>query len=196
VVSPKLPVKTMKDLLALAAAKPGQLSYATFGIGSTVHLVTEMVQGATGIRLNHIPYKGSAPALVDVQAGHVDMMFSTLGSVLPYVKSGKLRMLAVSTSTRHKQYPDVPTVDESGIPGFSAGGWWGIHGPRGTPRNVVERINADVQRVQGDSVFVSKNAEEQGYEMFKGSAADFDKFVKADRARWSKVINDSNIKIE
>lgn len=196
VVSPKLPVKTMKELIELAKAKPNRVSYATFGIGSTVHLATEMVQSMSGITLNHIPYKGSGPALLDVSAGHVDMMISTLGSILPYVKSAKLRLLAVSTPQRHKQYPDVPTIAEAGIPGFYARGWWGIHAPRGTPRSVIEKINADVQKILPDPDFRAKNVDPQGYEIFLGTPGDLDEWIKSEVLRWGKIIRDANLKIE
>src|SRR5688572_26851392 len=162
-IGAKLPANNVKEFLELAKAKPGQLSYGSFGIGSTAHLITLMFERAAGIQsMNHVPYKGLAPALTDVAGGHVDVLFSPVGSAMPYVKTGKMKMLAVVSLKRQKLVPDVPTLGEAGIKDVAVEGFWGIHASRGTPRAVVDKINGDIQRILQQPAFVARNVEPLG----------------------------------
>jgi len=147
VVNSSLPVNTVKDLLALAKAKPGELTYGSFGIGSTGHLNMEVLQAMTGVRFNHIPYNGAGPAMNDVIGGHIGFMFAALSIVKGNVKAGKLRMIGVGSDHRSKEFPDVPTISESGVPGFEAKSWFGLVAPAGTPPDIIKRLNQDVTKV-------------------------------------------------
>ncbi|MGB8758490.1 MAG: tripartite tricarboxylate transporter substrate-binding protein, partial [Pseudolabrys sp.] len=140
VANPSLPVTSVKDVVALAKAKPGELTYGSFGIGSTGHLNMEVFQAMTGTRLNHVPYSGAGPAMNDVVGGHVNLMFAALSIVKGSVQAGKLRMIGVGSDRRSGEFPDVPTISESGVPGFEAKSWFGLVAPAGTPPEVIEKI--------------------------------------------------------
>jgi len=190
-------VKNIKELVALAKARPGQLSYATFGIGSPVHLVMEMLQSAAGIKLNHIPYKGAGPATIDVSAGHVDMIINNSSTLAQQWRAGKVRLIAVSSASRSPHYPDVPTIAESGgLPGIDAVGWWGLHAPAAVPRDIVEKINADTRRILGDPEFRARNLDTYGYEPLVTTVSQFDEFLKSESSKWGAVIRDAKIKVE
>ena len=146
VVKPSLPVKTTKDLVALAKSKPGQLNFASSGQGSVIHLATELFDSMAGVKMNHIPYKGTGPALTDTIGGQTDLFFSSTATALPHVQSGKLRAIAVTTAKRIPALPNVPTVAESGVPGYEVILWHGLIGPKGLPRPVVDRINGEVTK--------------------------------------------------
>lgn len=193
-VSPGLSINTVPELVASAKARPGQLSYATFGIGSPVHLVMEM-QSVAGIKLNHIPYKGSGPATIDVSAGRVDMIVNNSSTLAQHSRAGKARLIAVGSSTRSALYPDVPTIAES-VPGIDAVGWWGLHAPAAVPRSIVEKINADARRILGDPAFRAKTMDSQGYEPLSMTTTQFDEFLRAESAKWGAIVRDANIKVE
>jgi tripartite-type tricarboxylate transporter receptor subunit TctC len=197
-VGPSVAVNNLKDLIELARAKPGRLTYATFGIGSGPHLIMEMLQSAAKISLNHVPYKGMGQALIDVQAGRVDMTHLNVNSMLPHTNAGKLKAIAVTTAQRSGLMPDVPTVAESGgaLAGFDAAGWWGIHGPAGIPRSIVEKVNVDVRKILSDPTFRAKALDPQGYEPLLMTVAQFDTFLKAEMATWGKVVRDTKIKLD
>src|SRR6478609_439559 len=146
VVRPSLPVKNLKDLIALAKAKPGTINFASSGQGSVIHLATELFDAMAGIKMNHIPYKGTGPALTDTIGGQTDVFFSSTATAMPHVQSGKLRAIAVTTAKRIPALPNVPTVAESGLPGYEVILWHGLIGPKGLPRPIVERINAEVTK--------------------------------------------------
>jgi tripartite-type tricarboxylate transporter receptor subunit TctC len=195
VANPSLPVKTTKDLIALAKTKPGQLTYGSFGIGSTGHLNMEMLQSMTGVRFNHIPYNGAGPALNDVIGGHIDFMLAALSIVQGNVKAGKLRMIGVGSDHRSSQFPDVPTISESGAPGFEAKSWFGLVAPAGTPTDVIEKINHDVGKTLSDPSFAKDFLAAQGLEPILSTPAQFAAFIRSETVKWGKVVKDANIKV-
>lgn len=195
VVNPSLPVKTVKDLVALAKAKPGQLTFGSFGNGSTGHLNMEVLQAMTGARFNHIPYNGAGPAMNDVIGGHIDFMLAALSIVKGNVQAGKLRMIGVGSNHRSSEFPDVPTLSESGAPGFEAKSWFGLVAPAGTPPDVIKKINQDVTRVISDHAFAEKYLAAQGLESITGTPEQFAAFVRAETVRWGKIVTDADVKV-
>jgi len=185
-VHPSLPVKTLKDLIALARSKPGSLDYASSGTGSILHLVTEVFAAGAGIKLVHVPYKSIAPAVTDTVGGHVPMMFGSLPSVLPQVKAGRLRALAVTTPKRSQFVPELPTVAEAGVPGFEARQWWGVFAPGKTPRPVVAKLNGEIHRILAAQDVRSRLAEEGAVPVVTTPEA-FSAIVKGDIAKWKKI---------
>src|SRR5262245_21742830 len=195
VANPSLPAKTVKDIVALAKAKPGELSYGSFGIGSTGHLNMEVLQAMTGVRFNHIPYNGAGPAMNDVVGAHISFMFAALSIVKSNVEAGKLRMIGVGSDRRSREYPDVPTISESGVPGFEAKSWFGLVAPAGTPPDVIRKINQDVTKVISEPVFADKYLVAQGLESIVGSPEQFATLMRAETVKWGKVVKDAEIKI-
>ena len=195
VANPSLPVKTVKDLVALAKTKPGQLTYGSFGNGSTGHLNIEVLQAMTGARFNHIPYNGAGPAMNDVIGGHIDFMLAALSIVKGNVQAGKLRMIGVGSSHRSSEFPDVPTISESGASGFEAKSWFGLVAPAGTPPDVIKKINQDVTRVISDRAFAEKYLAAQGLESITGSPEQFAALIRAETVRWGKVVKDADAKV-
>ena len=195
VANPSLPVKTVKDLVALAKTKPGQLTYGSFGNGSTGHLNIEVLQAMTGARFNHIPYNGAGPAMNDVIGGHIDFMLAALSIVKGNVQAGKLRMIGVGSSHRSSEFPDVPTISESGAPGFEAKSWFGLVAPAGTPPDVIKKINQDVTRVISDRAFAEKYLAAQGLESITGTPEQFAALIRAETVRWGKVVKDADVKV-
>jgi tripartite-type tricarboxylate transporter receptor subunit TctC len=193
VVNPSLPIKTVKDLVALAKAKPGELTYGSFGNGSTGHLNMEMLQAMTGTRFNHIPYNGAAPAMNDVIGGHIGFMFAALSIVKGNVQAGKLRMIGVGSDHRSGEFPDIPTISESGVAGFEAKSWFGLVAPAGTPKDVIEKINHDVTKVLADRGFAEKYLAPQGLEPIAGTPEAFAKFIRTETVKWGKVVKDANL---
>ena len=196
VVHPSFPAKTTRELIALAKAKPGKLNYGSFGVGTSGHLITEMFQSQAGIKMIHIPYKGGAPALADLVAGHTHLLFGAVGLVLPLWKAGKVSMLAVTSAGRLPQYPDVPTIAEGGLPGFEGSGWFGMNAPAATPRRITLKINAEVQKIYADPAFRARYVDPQGYQPIVSSPERFAEFLKADAQKWEKVVRDANVKIK
>jgi tripartite-type tricarboxylate transporter receptor subunit TctC len=195
VANPSLPVKTVKDLVALAKAKPGQLTYGSFGNGSTGHLNMEVLQAMTGARFNHIPYNGAGPAMNDVIGGHIDFMLAALSIVKGNVQAGKLHMIGVGSNHRSSEFPDVPTLSESGAPGFEAKSWFGLVAPAGTPPDVIKKINRDVTRVISDRAFAEKYLAAQGLESITDTPEQFAAFVRAETVRWGKIVKDADVKV-
>ncbi|MGA8886099.1 MAG: tripartite tricarboxylate transporter substrate-binding protein, partial [Pseudolabrys sp.] len=195
VANPSLPVKTVKDLVALAKAKPGQLTFGSFGNGSTGHLNMEVLQAMTGARFNHIPYNGAGPAMNDVIGGHIDFMLAALSIVKGNVQAGKLHMIGVGSNHRSSEFPDVPTLSESGAPGFEAKSWFGLVAPAGTPPDVIKKINQDVTRVISDHAFAEKYLAAQGLESITGTPEQFAAFVRAETVRWGKIVKDADVKM-
>src|SRR5690349_3568725 len=195
VANPSLPVKTVNDVVTLAKAKPGELTYGSFGIGSTGHLNMEVFQAMTGTRFNHIPYSGAGPAMNDVVGGHVSLMFAALSIVKGSVDAGKLRMIGVGSDRRSGEFPDVPTISESGVPGFEAKSWFGLVAPAGTSPDIVRKINQDVTKVISDRAFAEKYLAAQGLEPIIGTPEQFSSFIRAETGKWGKIVKDANIKI-
>ena len=194
VVSANSPFKTFQDFLLTAKANPGKLSYASQGGGTSAHLAGELFNAMAGTKLIHIPYKGAGPALTDVIGGQVDLMFATAAAVGSLVESGKLRALAVTTPTRSTTplLAKLPTVAESGVPGYSAGSWYGYFAPAGTPPEVINRLNAAIKRAAQTLAFKSR-VESEGLMIKTGTPEEFAKFVKAEELRWRMVIKQAKI---
>ena len=195
VANPSLPAKTVKDIATLARAKPGELSYGSFGIGSTGHLNMEVLQAMTGARFNHIPYSGAGPAMNDVIGGHINLMFAALSIVKGNVQAGKLRMIGVGSDRRSREFPDVPTISESGAPGFEAKSWFGLVAPAGTPADIIKKINSDVTKIILGPTFAEKYLAAQGLEPIVGLSDQFVTFIRDETVKWGKVVKDANIKI-
>jgi tripartite-type tricarboxylate transporter receptor subunit TctC len=195
VADPSLPAKTVKDIATLARAKPGELSYGSFGIGSTGHLNMEVLQAMTGARFNHIPYSGAGPAMNDVIGGHINLMFAALSIVKGNVQAGKLRMIGVGSDRRRREFPDVPTISESGVPGFEAKSWFGLVAPAGTPPDIIKKINSDVTKIILGPTFAEKYLAAQELEPIVGSSDQFVTFIRDETVKWGKVVKDANIKI-
>jgi tripartite-type tricarboxylate transporter receptor subunit TctC len=188
-------VKSVKELVALAKAKPGALNYGSLGSGSTSHLTMELFRSTAGIQLTHVPYKGSPPAYTDLFSGNIQLMFDAIPAVLPHAKSGKLRALAVGSSTRSPFLPDVPTVAESGYPGFEAVGWIGIAAPAKTPEAILDKINAEVAKLLATADTKERLAS-LGVTPAADSRAHFTGFVRSEIAKWGKLIKDAGVKAD
>jgi tripartite-type tricarboxylate transporter receptor subunit TctC len=195
VIHPALPAKTMKDLLALARAKPGQLNYTSSGIGGINHLGTEVLLAAANIKIVHIPHKGMAPALTDLISGQVQVLLVSLPSVTSQMKSGRLRALAVSTAKRTSFMPELPTVAESGVPGYDVSLWWGVFAPAKTPKPVVDRLNAEIHKALATET-MKKHFADFGAEAAPMTPDAFSAKVRSEIASWRKVIQSANIKPE
>ncbi|MGE0797482.1 MAG: tripartite tricarboxylate transporter substrate binding protein [Lautropia sp.] len=186
---PAVPANSVRELIDYARANPGRLSYASWGNGSASHLAAELFKSMARIDIVHVPYKGSPPALADLMAAQVQLTFDNLSSVLPHVRSGKLKLVAVTTEKRAVQVPDTPTVGES-LPGFAAVGWFGLFAPAGTPREIAARVNvAAVRALQAPEV--GKAISEMGMEVVADSAQRFGETVRTELEQWSKVVKDS-----
>ncbi len=195
VVNPSVPAKSVKDLIALAKAKPGQLNYASAGQGSSLHMTGEIFKLFTGTDLVHIAYKGSAPALTDLISGQVQIMFGTMPATLPQVKTGKLRALGVSGAKRSAAVPDVPTIAEAGVPGFEVLNWYGIVAPSKTPGAIVQKLNRDLlATLKSPAMIDSLNT--QGLEAAGGTPEEFGAFIKSEIARYGAVVRKAGIKAE
>lgn len=192
VVHPGVPAKSIKDLMALARAKPGALNYGSSGAGGSNHLAGELFNTMAGVKMVHIPYKGNAPALADLVGGHVDLVFNGLTSALPLIKSGKLRPLAVTSLNRAGALPQIPTLDESGLKGFQAVAWNGLTAPARTPKEVIAKINADVLKVIRSPELIEK-LKSEGSDPVGSSVEDYARFLREEIAKWNKVIRIANI---
>ena len=195
VVNPGVPASSVRELIALAKAKPGALNYASSGSGAAAHLAGELFKAMTGVQMVHVPYKGAQPALTDLMGGRVQLMFATSASVIPYVKAGRLRALAVTTARRSTAVPKLPTVAEAGVPGFEAITWHGVVVPAATPSALVERINRDVvQALQAPDL--RGRLESLGAEISTGTPRDFADYIAREIPKWAKVVKDSGARAE
>ena len=192
-VHPSLPVKTVKDLVAHAKAAPGKLNYASTGNASLAHLATELFAHLTGTQLVHIPYKGVGAALGDMLSGRVQMSFFSAGSVYSHVRSQKLRAVAIASATRAKMAPDLPTLVESGVPGYVVTQWHGMLAPRGTPRAVVDRLHAEIAKAMRQPQIVSRLALD-GTEPVASTPKEFAAHLRTEREQWAKVAKLANIR--
>ena len=195
VVYPAVPARTMKELIALAKAKPGGLNYASSGTGSTQHLAGEMFKQIAGVDIVHIPYKGSGQAIGDLLAGVVTMNFDTMPPVVDHIKGGRLRALAISTPRRIQQLPDVPTFEEEGIVGFDVTNWYGVMAPGGTPKDIVAKLNADINKAMREPD-VRARLEQVGTQLRETRPEEFEAFMKAEIAKYAKLVKDANIRLE
>jgi tripartite-type tricarboxylate transporter receptor subunit TctC len=194
-VHPSVNVKSVKELVALLKANPGKFNYASSGNGSTQHLAGELFKQLTGTNIIHVPYKGSGDAIKDLLAGVVAMNFDTMPPVLPHITAGKLRGLAISTPKRLAQLPDVPTFLEEGITGFDVANWYGVMAPAGTPREIVTKLNADINKAM-QVPEVRQRLESVGTQLNEQSAAQFEAYMKAEVAKYAKLTKDIGVKVE
>ena len=195
VVHPLLPVKTVKDLVALAKAKPGQLQYAATGSGTVQHLAAELFKLQAKVDILHVPYKGSGQSIVDVVAGHVHLTFDSVPPVLPHIRSGKLRALAVTSEKRFSILPDIPTVAEEGLPEFDLSTWWGLVAPAAVSKDIIARLQAETIKAlrQPD---VKEKLAFAGADTVGNTADEFAAFIRAERAKYARIVNDANIKLD
>lgn len=193
VVHPVLPAKTLKTLVALAKQRPGEINYATSGVGSSGHLAAELFKKTAGINITHIAYKGGGQAIIDVIAGHVPLYFAGISTTLPHLRGGKLHAIAVTTKQRSPIIPDVPTVAELGYPGYEANNWYGLMAPAGTPRAIIERLHRDVTGILKTPDTV-KFLSDQGLDPITSTPEIFGDYIKSEIDKWSKVIKDIGLK--
>ena len=192
-VHPSMPVRSMQDLIALASKRPGEMNYASAGNGSFIHLAMEYLISLTGMKIVHVPYKGGAPAAVATMSGQTQINFAGLGSSLPYIKQGKLRPLAVSGTERHFSLPDVPSMQEAGVKGFSAPSWYGLFAPSKTPEAIVVKLSTEARKALADPE-VRERLKRAGIDPAEGSLDESRKLYAAEVAKWTKVIREANIK--
>lgn len=193
VVNPSVPARTLSEFIALAKASPGQLTYGTPGAGTSMHLTGVMFDLRAGTKLVHVPYRGSATALTDLMGGRLTSMFGDLLVVLPQVKAGQIRALAVTSAARNPLLPDVPTVAESGIPGFEVLSWQGLFAPAKTPPEIIDRLHREVKAVM-ESPAVKTFFAEQGFQVGASTPADFTSFVEKEVARWAEIVRAGDVK--
>ena len=195
VVRNDLPVNNVQELLDYAKKNPGKLNYGSTGSGSSNHLSMELLMRMTGAKLAHIPYKGSAPATMAMLGGEIDALFDNVPNVLPHIKAGKMKVIAVSGLERSVLLPAVPTVAESGVPGYEVNVWFGMQLPAGTPKPIVDRINRDVVQLLKEPDVI-KRFRDQGVEVVASSPTEFSQLVHSEVAKWTQLIQDANIRIE
>ncbi|HET7159973.1 MAG TPA: tripartite tricarboxylate transporter substrate binding protein, partial [Burkholderiales bacterium] len=195
VVHPSVAAKDVKDLIAYAKAHPGKLNFASAGNGGPTHLTGELLKASAGIDIVHVPYKGNAAALLDLTAGRVQMMFSNLLTSMPHVRAGKLRAIAISSPQRTPQAPELPTVAESGVPGFSSVPWYGVLGPARMPRAIIDKLNSEIARslAQPD---IKERFVSQGIGMQASTPEQFGALIKTELVKWRKVVRDSGAKVD
>ena len=195
VVNNDLPVRSVQDLIAYGRANPNKLSFGSPGIGSSVHVSGELFKSMTGVQMTHIPYKGRQMAIPDLIGGQIQLMFDNMPSALPVAKEGKLRALAVTSAKRHPAAPDIPTMAESGLPGFDATSWFAVYAPAGTPPEVVAKLNAEIDRILA-LPDVKEKLGGIGLDVVGGPPDQLAAFTRAELAKWSKVVKDSGAKAD
>lgn len=194
-VHPSLPVKSVRELIALAKARPGMLHYASSGVGGFPHMNTELFKLMAGVDLVHVPFKGGGPAILDVIAGHTQIIITSVIGVMPHIKSGRLRVLGVGSLKRIPSLPDVPTISESGVPSYETSIWYGVFAPAGTPAAIIEQLHTEIAAVLA-SAEMRKKFDAQGVEIKNMSSAEFGKFMVTEAAKWMRVVRDAGIKGE
>ena len=195
VVHPSTPAKNIRELIALAKAHPGELTFASPGVGSTNHLAGEMFKRATGVNLVHVPYKGSGPAIIDMLAGHIVMNFDAMSSVINYIKQGRMRALAVTTTERDPQLPDVPTLRELGLKDYNVTNWYGVVAPAASAREIVTRLNAEINRIT-QFPDVKAKLDELGTRLNPMTPEKFTEFLQAEIAKYQKVAKETGVRME
>ena len=195
VVNPELPAKSVAELVALAKQKPGQVQYASGGVGSFQHLGGELFKLAAGVDMLHVPFKGGGPAIIDVIGGHTKVVFTTTITGIPHVRAGKLRALGVGAKARSPILPEVPTIAEAGVPGYEAVNWIGIVAPAGTPAAIVAKLHKEISAIQ-DAPEVQKQFSTEGLEVLRMSSAEFGDYMVKEMGKWERVVKDGGIKAE
>ena len=195
VVHPSLPAKNMKEFVDLVKSKPGQMSYSSSGTGTITHLASAMLTAQMGLNAVHIPYKGSAPGLVDLAAGQTQFMTDTINTAIAYIKDGRMRAIAVTSAKRSSVLPDLPTFSESGLPGFDAAAWQGVVLPAGTPVDVVTKLNTEIIKALQDPAVRARLAA-QGADVYGSTPAEYGAYIRAEMPRWAKIIKESGAKAD
>ena len=195
VVNPSVSAQSVKELIALAKAQPGKLTCASSGSGSTIHMSCEMFKHMLGLEITHVPYKGSGPAVIDLMGGQVNMMFDNIPSSITHIRSGKLRALATTGAKRAASLPDLPTIAESGVPGYESTAWFGIAVPAGTPKEIVARLNADGQKATKSPEFI-KRMTDLGYEIVGGTPETMAAMIQDEVRRWGPIVKASGAKVD
>ena len=195
VANPTQPFKTVKELIAFAKANPGQLNFASSGNGSSIHLSGELFKSMAKVDMQHVPYKGSAPAVTDLLGNQVALMFDNMPSAIQHVRSGKLRAIAVTTAKRSPELPEVPTIAEAGVPGYEATSWFGLFAPAATPPAVLARLNSAIVKVLAKPE-VKKQINDQGAEVYSETPAQFAAFIQQESVKWGKVVKDSGASLD
>lgn len=195
VVAANSPYRTFAELHADAKANPGKINYATAGAGSSVHMVTALYELMGGTRMTHVPYKGSGPALIDLMGGQVTVMFDNMSSSMPHIQSGKLRALAVTSAARHPRLPNVPTIAESGVPGYAGTSWWTLAAPRSTPAALVEKLNRDATRVM-TTPEVTAQLEKLGITITPNTPEQAANYFRTETVKWNRVIEASKLQLD
>ncbi len=196
VLHPSVPANTFAELVAYAKTKPGALNYGTFGIGTSGHLNIVHIESETGTKFTPVHYRGAAPAITDLLGGHIQMMIVAIGLLQQNIETGKLKALGIGSLQRLPQYPNLPTIAEQGLPGFQAGSWYGLAAPKGTPREIVEKLSAETQRIFGDPAFRDRYLARAVTFSIASPPDQFAARIAADAAKWGKVIKDADIKVE
>ena len=194
-VHPSLPVHSVKELIALAKEKPGQVQYASAGVGSFMHLGGELFKLSAAVNLLHVPFRGAGPAMIDILGGHTKVAFATTLTAPPYVRDGKLRALGIGAATRSPALPDVPTVAEAGVPGYEVANWIGIVAPAGTPQPIIDKLHQEISAIQ-DSPEVARQFASEGAEPMRMSSVAFGTYMVAEMAKWERVVREGGIKAE
>jgi tripartite-type tricarboxylate transporter receptor subunit TctC len=195
VVHPSLPARSVKELIDLLKSKPGEINFASSGNGTSIHLSGELFKTMAGVSMNHIPYKGSAPALTDLIGGQVQLMFDNLPSSMPHIKAGKLRALAVTSAKRSAALPDLPTIAEAALPGFDASSWFALFAPAGTPKGIVVKLNSELNAIL-QLADVREKFAAQGAEPTEFSPEQFAAFTQAELTKWARVVKESGAKVD
>ena len=195
VLHPSVPVRNVKELIALAKARPGQLSYASAGNGTAGHLSGELFKSMARVDMVHVPYKGNVPAIVDLIAGQTSLLFATMPTVLPQVQAGRLKALAVTSSSRAPAAPELPTIAEAALPGYSVTNWIGLFAPAGTPRDIVSKLNGETLRIM-QAPDIQKRLVNEGAKFTPMSPDEYGAFIKSEIAKWAKVVKDAGIRVD
>ena len=195
VLHPSVKANSVKEVIAMAKAQPGKIPYASSGNGTSIHMSGAMFTQLTGIDMIHIPYKGSGPAVTDLLAGQVSMMFDNIPSALPYIKSGKLKALATTGAKRDPALPDLPTIAEAGVPGYESGVWFGVMVPAGTPKDIIARLNAETVKGAKSPEFV-KRMTDLGYNIIPGTPEQMSDMIKVEITRWTPIVKASGAKVD
>ena len=191
-----MPATTFGELIAYAKTKPGELNYGTFGIGTSGHLNILHIGSETGTQFTPVHYRGAAPAITDLLGGHIQMLIVAIGLLRQNIEAGKLKALGIGSRQRVPQYPDLPTLHESGLPGFEAGSWYGLAAPRGTPREIVEKLSAETQRIFSDVAFRDRYLAPAVTFSIASPPEQFAERIRVDLAKWGKVIKEAGIKVD
>ena len=195
VVHPSVPVKTVKEFAALAKARPGQLAYSSSGAGSAAHLAGELFGMLTGVTMVHVPYKGGGPSMIALVGGEVSVCFATMPSAVGFVRSGKLRGIAVTTGRRSPATPDLPTIAEAGVKDYEAGSWYGFAAPAGTPNDIIVRLNAEMVKVL-KLPDVKERLDRAGFEIVSSSPQEYETFVRNEIAKWGRIVRATGLKVD